>query len=440
MKKLSKTISVALTAATALVVSLSGCSTGTPTNGSSGSGGAKPQSITVWSMNGDLSPEVLKAINERFTKETGVAVKLEQHTWDGITTKVTTALTTSTPPDVIDVGNTQLSGYAANGGLLDITAHKTDLEQGKTWLTGLENSATVNGKLYGAPALLAPFAVLYNKKIWSAAGITGTPKTYAELEQDLNAIKANNSASDFSPFYLCGQDWYSALQWVWASGGGVAKQHGNHWQGVLSNAASIQGLNEWKAFQNKYSNAASRTLNTDNPDQIQLFAAGKVGAMVAPSTSIATIVNLKSGITQNDIGSFAIPTTNGKLQPTFTSGSDWVVPAKGKNSDWSLKWIKIATSPDIQQHYVFGKQQLNPITVEGNKEILASKATNGSLTGFSSSASVSVATPSAPGWLKVEGNRVLNDFFSSIATGSSTPEQAAAKADGQLNTLLNSAN
>src|SRR5665647_1937113 len=50
-----------------------------------------------------------------------------------------------------DLGNTQIPSYAANGGLLDLTPYKKELQQGNTWLTGLELPATVDGKLYGVP-------------------------------------------------------------------------------------------------------------------------------------------------------------------------------------------------------------------------------------------------------------------------------------------------
>lgn len=433
MKTTRRTAFVA--ALTALIVSLGGCSMGKPQVSASAS---DSKTLTVWSMNGDLSPEVLNEINSRFTKETGVQVKLEMHDWDGITTKVTTALTTSTPPDVIDVGNTQVSGYAANGGLLDLTSHKSDLEQGQTWVKGLEDSATYDGKLYGVPGLLAPFAVLYNKKIWADAGITTVPTTYDELEKDLDAIKAKHTDdSSFSAFYLCGQDWYSALQWVWNAGGNIATQSGSKWSGSLASDASVTGVSEWKAFQNKYSAPASRTLATDSPDQTQIFADGKAATIIAPSSSIGTAVNLKSQVTKDDIGSFAIPGKDGKPQPTFTSGSDWVIPAKTTKSDLALKWVKIAASPDIQENYVFPKQFLNPNTVEGNEEIMKSSAMTDSLKGYVDSAKAAVSTPMAAGWLKVEGNKVMENYFSSVASGSSTPQQAGDKTDSQLNELLN---
>src|SRR5450756_1605342 len=201
---------------TAAVLALSACG-GNATNstgakGTIGTPAGAGKTITVWAMAGDLSPNTLNAINTKFTKETGAKVNLQvQASWEGITTKVTTALATSKPPDIFDLGNTQIPSYAANGGLLDLTPYKKELQQGNTWLTGLELPATVDGKLYGVPTVAGDREVIYNKKIWAAAGVTEVPTTYQVLIADLDKIKAANTASDFSAFYYPGQYWYCLL-------------------------------------------------------------------------------------------------------------------------------------------------------------------------------------------------------------------------------------
>ena len=174
---------------TAAALTLAGCSMGAPSSDTGSSDGK----LTVWVMQGDQSEATIKAINDQFTKETGVEVNIQNQQWKDISTKITTALSTSTPPDVLDLGNTQVAGFAASGGLMDLTDHADELRQGVTWLSGLEEPATVDGKLYGIPALGAARAVVYNKKTWAAAGINEPPTTYAELEADLQILKARTS-------------------------------------------------------------------------------------------------------------------------------------------------------------------------------------------------------------------------------------------------------
>src|SRR5699024_3858407 len=133
------------------------------------SGGSSSKKLTVWYMNGDYTPETMKAIKKKLEKQTGAKVDLQLQQWHGSTTKVTSALATHNPPDVIDMGNTQVASSASKGALMDLTSHKAELQQGQKWLGGLEDPATIDGKLYGVPGFAGARAVIYNKTMWKKA-------------------------------------------------------------------------------------------------------------------------------------------------------------------------------------------------------------------------------------------------------------------------------
>ena len=119
----------------------------------------------------------------KFTKETHAKVNVQTQQWSGIGTKITTALSTSTPPDVVDLGNTDVASFAASGGLLDLTANQKELEAGQTWLSGLEDPAVVGGKLYAVPSFAGDRVVLYNKTMWAKDGITSAPTSYTRADR-----------------------------------------------------------------------------------------------------------------------------------------------------------------------------------------------------------------------------------------------------------------
>src|SRR3982751_4603056 len=186
--------------AAAAILTLSACSSGSDSDtGGDNAATTVPstrgegKTITVWVMDGDYTDATLKAVDSQFTQATGAQVDLQIQQWEGITTKISTALSTAGTPDILDLGNTQVPGYAANGGLLDLTKYKADLKQGRTWLAGLEDPATVDGALYAAPGFAGARAVIYNKKTWAAAGITRAPKTYEELTAALDKLKGANA-------------------------------------------------------------------------------------------------------------------------------------------------------------------------------------------------------------------------------------------------------
>lgn len=419
-----------------LAVSACSSSAGASASNDPGSASGKGQTLTLWEMNGDLTPATLKAINDQFQKKTGAKVDVQLQDWNGITTKLTTALAAANPPDVVDVGNTQVPSYAAQGGLLDLTAHQTDLQQGRTWLDGLVQPATVDGQLYGVPSFAGTRAVIYNKKMWAAAGITQAPSTYQELTADLDKVKAKNTASDFSAFYIPGKYWYDGIQWVWDAGGDIASPDGKNWKAAFASDKAQQGLSDFKSFQNAYSSTASRTLDTDKPDQDQVFADGKTSAVVGNAWEIGVIQKDNPKITNADLGTFAFPGKSGSAQPVLLAGSDWSVPVKSQHQDLALEWLKIAASPEVQDTYVFGKEGWIPNSIEAVKAAAGGKLSD-IQKGYFTAAQHSKSTPAAANWSTIEGDNSLTEFFSSIATGTQTPQAAAQSFDAHVDSVLN---
>ncbi|WP_314649057.1 extracellular solute-binding protein [uncultured Microbacterium sp.] len=423
----------------ATALALTACSGSAGGNAAAPSDGKVPEvdgageKITVWVMQNDYSAETLDAINAKFTELTGAEVSVQSQTWDGITTKITTALATDTPPDVLDVGNTQIASYAANGGLLDLTPYQDDLAQDQTWLDGLVDPATVDGSLYGVPGFAGARAVIYNKKMWADAGVTEAPKTYDELTAALDKVKAANAQTpDFSAFYLPGQYFYAGMQFVWDAGGDIASQKDGEWASGFSSDEAQEGLEAFQTFQNSYSTSASATLDVFEPNQSQLFADGKTSAIL--NTNTAAILKINPAL-EADLGTFPFPGISGDLQPVMLGGSDWAVPAKSKHADLALNWVKIAASPEIQREFVVGVDKWIPNSVEGIE--FAQETLDEVRSSFFTAALTSKATPANANWTTIESNKDINSLFSAVASGSKSIEDAAADYDAAADKTLN---
>ena len=287
--------------------------------------------------------------------------------------------------------------------------------------------------MYAAPLFAGNRAVIYNKKIWAAAGITAPPTSYAALTTDLDKIKSANPSPDFSAFYFPGEYWYGALQFVWDAGGQLATDKGGTWSGALESPAAQQGLAAWKNFQNTYSTPASRDTDTKTPDQASLFAGGKTAAIL--DTSINTVVKDNPSL-KDQIGTFPFPSvTPGKDQPVFLGGSDLAIAAKSQNQAMAQAYLKAATSTSVQTSAVVGIDGWTPVSTQLIDQ------TSGTLSAtsqaFSIAAKNSVATPATPGWATIESDQTINTFFSDIATGRKSTLQAAQGFDSHLNQALN---
>lgn len=398
-----------------------------------GSGSGVGKTLTVWYMQDDLSDATQKAINDKFTELTGAQVKVEIQQWDGINTKIATTLAQDNPPDVIELGNTDVPLFAASGGLSDITSALPELQAGQHWLPGLEGPATVDGKSYGAPLFGGNRAVIYNKKLWADAGITAPPTTFAQLTSDLDAIKAKNSAADFSAFYFPGKYWYGALQFVWDAGGQLATESGGKWSGALESTQAQQGLQTWKDFITKYSTAASRNTDTTTPNFNTLFAQGKTATIL--NTTINQILAVDATL-KDQIGTFPFPSaTEGKSQPVFLGGSDLGIPAKGHNQALALAYLKAATDPGVQASAIVGIDHWIPASTEVIDQAISTLPATSQA--FFTAAKTSVATPAVAGWATIESDSSINNFFADIATGRKSPADAAKELDAHLDQALN---
>lgn len=139
-------------------------------------------------MDGSAPKEWTRDVQAAFEQKTGAKVEFKTHKWDGIQQKFTTALSESKPPDVIEIGNTQTSAYAATGGLAELGDLKKEI--GADWTPTLNQSSVYEGKQYGAPWYFANRIVIYNKKGWAEASIKDTPKTRYEFLKDLDPLLA----------------------------------------------------------------------------------------------------------------------------------------------------------------------------------------------------------------------------------------------------------
>ncbi|MGW4523787.1 extracellular solute-binding protein [Amycolatopsis sp. NPDC004378] len=416
-------------AAVLAVTALTAGACGTDTPAAPAQGGT----LTVWLMNGDLSDKATAAIGAAFEKATGAKVTVQIQEWDNINTKISTALAQDTTPDVIEIGNTDVPLFAANGALTDLNPHRAELAAGTTWLPGLAGPATVDGHLYAAPLFAGNRAVIYDKQAWADAGITAPPKTFTELTQDLDKLKAKHPAPDYSAFHFPGKYWYGALQFVWDAGGRLAVQKDGKWAGALESPEAQKGLQAWKDFQNTYSSAASRNVDTKAPDQAAIFSSGGAGAIL--DTSVNTVVKNKPEL-KDRLGTFPFPSaTPGKTQPVFLGGSDLAVAAKSRNQDLALAYLKAATDPAVQRDAIVGIDGWTPISTELIDQV--TPALSPVAGAFATAAKTSVATPATPGWATIESDKSINTFFADIATGRRSIADAAKDFDAHLTEALN---
>ncbi|MFD6953353.1 ABC transporter substrate-binding protein [Nocardiopsis sp. TSRI0078] len=225
-----------IAAATAVVLLAAACG-----GNSESGGGGEADSLTVWVMGTSQEPLVkyFEDTEARFQEtHPGVSVEVEFIPWPDAQESITNALAGGDAPDVLEVGNDQVSNWAAQGALLDIT------EQVENWdaAAGIDEKAleygTYEGVQYGVP-WFSGVRTLYYRADWLEELGHEPPKTWDELVEVAEAIEDEQGV----PGFAAPTDFTNGIaSFIWSNGGEIAEQNGDEWEGRLTDPATVEAI------------------------------------------------------------------------------------------------------------------------------------------------------------------------------------------------------
>jgi N,N'-diacetylchitobiose transport system substrate-binding protein len=384
---------------------------------------ATASSITVWLQTDAQSgwADLVASTNAKFQSDhPGTTVNVQYQNWGDHLQKFDATLAGGGGPDVIEMGNTEMTKYMAAGAFADLTSAKGQFDNSGSWLKGLAASGVYKGKTYGVPYYAGSRVVTYRKDLFKAAGISKLPTSTAAYAADAKKLLAKNGKKGFSPVYIAGTDWYFAMSFVFDYGGGIAAQVSGQWKGLLSSPKSIAGLTAYKNFFTAASRA-SKTTDETHPNPYDVYAQGQAASMIGPSWFSCCVGKKYTASTAQ----FVMPGhVAGTAMPGFLGGSDLAVPITSGNKALATDWIKDFTSTSAEK----------TLQAKGN----IPNATN--LLGSSvneKAASRSWFVPTAKHWVDVENGNILRNMLAQILTGKLSVKQAAQSASDNIASVLN---
>src|SRR5439155_7539181 len=185
------------------------------------------KSITVWlqtDAQADNWKPIVAAASAAFEKaHPGVSVDVQYQTWPTHLQKFDATLAGGNTPDVIELGNTEMTKYMAAGAFQDLSDQKSSFPNSSTWLAGLAASGRYAGKLFGVPYYAGSRVVTYRTDQFKAAGVS-VPGSLGEFTAGAQTLMKKFGKKGYSPVYIAGTDWYFALSFVFDYGGGIAQR------------------------------------------------------------------------------------------------------------------------------------------------------------------------------------------------------------------------
>src|SRR5664280_1717767 len=282
-------------------------------------------------------------------------------------TKLATTMQSGTVPDLFQSWGGGIMAAQVDAGMLkDITS---DISSWKDTINpGALSIYAYKGKQYGVPWDMGMIGVWYNKALFTKAGISAPPATWADFLTDVSKLKA----AGIVPLAIAGKDmWPSMHLWTYLalrSGGSDALtqmvQSGN-WNTDACKAAGAEvvKLNALDPYQAGFKGA---TYDNEAAAVGNAKAAMEVMGQWAPSTQIADSTS-KKGIGA-DLGWFPFPTYDGGKGAATDGVGGGNGIAVGKNaSPAALDFLKFFNS-------VYNASKINSSKI-GMSPVIGTEAT-----------------------------------------------------------------
>ncbi|WP_373293957.1 ABC transporter substrate-binding protein [Paenibacillus albidus] len=336
-------------------------------NGSAGNNAAgEVKTVKIF----QFKTEIVEGLNElkvEFEKE-NPNIKLDIQTVGGgadYAAALKTKFASGDAPDIFSNG-----GYAE----MDLWGDKLEDLSDQPWVKDLIPLAaepmTKDGKTYGMPMNLEGIGFVYNKDLFTKAGIAETPKTLSELEdaaKKLQAIGVTPFGNAYQEWWLLGNQGISVAFAQQDDVDGFIK-------GLNDGTGSIVGNKVFEDWSNllkltvKY--GQKNPLTTDANTHLAMFAKGETAIMQEGNWAQTLVDNITPGM---NIGMFPMPINedaakNDKM--TVGIPANLVVNKESASKEEAKVFLNWLVTSDMGKEYIVKKWKFIPAlsTIEATPE------------------------------------------------------------------------
>ena len=329
------------TLSAALLMLISACSGG----GSSGSGGNGPVTLTYGIWDVAQRPAMEQIIKEFHASHPNINIQIQLTPSDSYWTKLQTAVTAGTGPDVFWMNAYNAKFYAINGALLDLDDQvKSSHLNMDNYVDAIRSAYTVNGKVYGLPKDANGYALCYNKKLFQQAGLKPPDNSWTWDDLISAAQKLTNRAKGVYGFVAPNDDgtgWYLT---VLQSGGQIISADGK--KSGYDQPGTIKGIQFLADMINKYHVSPTLQQTTDT-DPEAMLTSGKVAMRYCGSWEPETLAAVPYGKANLDFA--PLPKGPAGNRNFYANGLGNVIEAKTKHPQQAWQFVQFLGSKRAAQ-------------------------------------------------------------------------------------------
>ncbi|MGW4946439.1 ABC transporter substrate-binding protein [Actinoplanes sp. NPDC004185] len=417
-----------LLAAASAALLLSAACTGGESDGKDAAAGYDPAAavtLTWWTGQTSEAEKVAEGLAAEYhAAHPNVTIKTSAGapTTDDLLTKLSAGFAGGSYPDISYAFGNWAGDLAASGKTQDLTAFVADPTFAWTEMPAAARTvATSDGKVIGIPALVDNLALIYNKKIFDAAGEAYPTDDWSWEQFRAAAKKLTDPASRTygTAYSVSGSEDTTWHLWplLWQNGGKILEGT----KPTFNSEAGVKALETLRAMA-----VDDKSMYLDQTDEkyTRLFNSGHVAMMLSGPWSLLEIKDAKL-----DYGVAALPGVNGDHQTV--SGPDlWVLfdHEDANRAGASRDFIKWLTSAQIDAKWNLAVGNLPLRSSEQSTPEFAAyvKEYPGGQKFFDNLANAKQARPTVAGYEVMSRN--VGDGIAKVLQGAAQPKEALDEA------------
>ena len=301
--------------------------------------------LTLWqSINPPANRDVFQKLVDKFN-QTHTDIKVKSIYAEGLP-KVLTAVVGNVPPDILSFSPQTTGQFVELGAIRPLEDWLEKLPLKSEIISNLLEESRLNGHIWSIPLYTSNIGIFYRPKLFQAAGITETPKTWEELRQVAKKLtidrNGDNRPEQYGMLLPLGKGEWTVFSWfpfLLSAGGEVVTNN----QPNLTNQGAISALQFWQDLMKD----GSATLSApERGYEEDAFIAERVAMQITgPWTYI-----MKSNV---DYKVFPIPASVERATVTGT-GILYVMKTTPGREQAALKFLEYVLSEEFQKEWSIG--------------------------------------------------------------------------------------
>ncbi|TWF95089.1 extracellular solute-binding protein [Saccharopolyspora dendranthemae] len=326
-------------------------------------------------------------------------------------------------PDVAEVGNTDLAGYVAAGGLSDLTEKLPQWPESADLSPSALDTARVEGKVFGVPWYTGVRALYYRTDVFDELGLQ-PPRTTGELLETAQRIRAERP--DLYGIATGGKYHYALMPFIWAAGGDLARQEGSRWVSTVDTPEARRGIETYAKFITSGACPPEQCADMTGSQSVQAFASGKAAMTIGGDFNRKAV---EAGV-PGKYGVVPLPGDQaGSTAPAFAGGNLLSVLDSSQRSTLAREFVQLLAGKEYQRK-MYGAMGNLPTFIDVQGEVAE----------HDPAAAPFVMTlrggthfvPVTEAWSKIDAQGLLPTMVQQIVNGTPVSE-ATKQAAAQMN-------